>query len=80
MLCIRNCCPQPSRAAQACSSSAAQLFLRQGQSDGRELDVGREMHKAGLQQLQQQIRFSRALKQMSLVLALASRAAELGHC
>lgn len=45
-----------------------------------ELDMGREMLKAGLQQLQQQIRLSGALKHMSLALALASRAAELGHC
>lgn len=72
--------PPTKQGSPGLESRTAQLFLRQGQSHGMELDMGREMHRAGLQQLQQHIRFSRALKQMSLVLALASRAAELGHC
>lgn len=72
--------PSTKQGSPGLQNSAAQLFLRQGQSHGMEMDMGREMHKAGLQQLQQHIRFSRALKQMWLVLALTSRAAELGHC
>lgn len=43
--------------------------------------MGREnAHSRSSAALEQQIRFSRALKQTSLVLALAPRAAKLGHC
>jgi len=78
---IRNCCPQPSGVTQAYRSGAAQLFLSQGQRDDEELNMDREnAQRRSSAALEQQVRFSRALQQTSLTLALAPRAGELGRC